>query len=54
MSIAEEANKQIRELKPVESARDDINKQMLAIAGEELSQKNGTNIHGPYVPSDHH
>lgn len=39
MTIAQEANKQIRELKPVESARDDINKQMLSIAGEELSQK---------------
>ena len=38
VTIAQEANKQIRELKPVESARDDINKQMLAIAGEELSQ----------------
>jgi putative ATP-dependent endonuclease of OLD family len=39
VTIAQEANKQIRKLKPVESARDDINKQMLAIAGEELSQR---------------
>jgi putative ATP-dependent endonuclease of OLD family len=39
VTIAQEANKQIRELKPVERARDDINKQMLAIAGEELSQR---------------
>jgi putative ATP-dependent endonuclease of OLD family len=39
VTIAQEANNQIRELKPVESARDDINKQMLSIAGEELSQK---------------
>src|ERR1043166_9868346 len=39
VTIAQQANKQIRQLKPIESARDDINKQMLAIAGEELSQR---------------
>lgn len=37
-TIATEANDRIRELGPVESARNEINKQMLSIAGEELSQ----------------
>jgi putative ATP-dependent endonuclease of OLD family len=39
VTIAEDANRRLRELKPVESARDDINQQMLSIAGEELSQQ---------------
>ena len=37
--IAKEANDKIRELKPVEDARNDINAQMIAIAGEQLAQK---------------
>lgn len=37
--IAKEANDKIRELKPVEDARNDINAQMTAIAGEQLAQK---------------
>ena len=36
--IAEDANRQIRGLKPVEQARDDINEQMVMLAGEELAQ----------------
>lgn len=39
VSIAQDANKRIRELKPVEQARNDINTQLLAVAGEELAQK---------------
>lgn len=38
-AIAKGANEQIRALKPVERARNDINLQMEAIAGEKLSQK---------------
>ncbi len=38
-TIAKDANKKIRDLEPVEDARGDINSQMAAIAGEELSQK---------------
>lgn len=38
-SIAKEANDKIRELKPVAEARNDINAQMAAIAGEQLAQK---------------
>lgn len=38
-TIAKEANENIRDLKPVEDARGDINKQMMAIAGSELTQK---------------
>jgi putative ATP-dependent endonuclease of OLD family len=37
--IAKDANERIRELKPVEVARNDINTQMASIAGEELTQK---------------
>jgi len=37
--IAKEANDKIRDLKPVEEARGDINSQMAAIAGKELAQK---------------
>jgi putative ATP-dependent endonuclease of OLD family len=37
--IAKEANDKIRELKPVEDARNDINAQMAAIAGQQLAQK---------------
>ena len=36
--IAKEANDKIRELKPVEDARNDINTQMAAITGEQLTQ----------------
>ncbi len=36
--IAQDANVRIRELKPVEQARQDINRQMTAIAGDELAQ----------------
>ena len=38
-TIAKDANKQIRVLKPVKNARRDINAQMAAIAGRELTQK---------------
>ncbi len=38
-SIAKGANKKIRGLKPVKAARRDINAQMAAIAGSELTQK---------------
>lgn len=38
-AIAEDANKRIRALKPVEDARGDINAQMTAIAGNDLAQK---------------
>jgi putative ATP-dependent endonuclease of OLD family len=38
-AIAKDANDKIRELKPVEHARNDINTQMASIAGEQLSQK---------------
>ena len=38
-AIAKEANDKIRELKPVEKARNDINTQMASIAGEQLTQK---------------
>jgi putative ATP-dependent endonuclease of OLD family len=38
-AIAKEANARIRHLKSVEEARDDINSQMAAIAGERLTQK---------------
>lgn len=38
-TIAKEANSKMRKLKPVEGARNDINSQMLSIAGEELTQK---------------
>ena len=38
-SIANDANKKIRELKPVVDARTDINTQMASIAGEELAQE---------------
>ena len=38
-TIAKDANKQIRVLKPVKDARRDINAQMAAIAGSELTQK---------------
>jgi putative ATP-dependent endonuclease of OLD family len=38
-AIAREANDKIRLLKPIEGARDDINSQMLSIAGQELTQK---------------
>jgi Predicted ATP-dependent endonuclease of the OLD family len=37
--IAKEANRKIRELDPVKEARNDINAQMTAIAGNELAQK---------------
>ena len=37
--IAKDANEKIRDLKPVEDARGDINAQMTAIAGSELAQK---------------
>ncbi len=37
-TIAKDANEQIRVLKPVEDARGDINAQMAAIAGRELTQ----------------
>jgi len=37
--IAKEANDKIRELKPVADARNDINAQMAAIAGQQLAQK---------------
>ena len=37
-AIAKDANEQIRDLKPVEDARGDINSQMAAIAGSELTQ----------------
>jgi putative ATP-dependent endonuclease of the OLD family len=37
-AIAKEANDKIRELKPVEHARNDINSQMASIAGEQLAQ----------------
>ena len=39
VAIAQEANTQIQELKPVEQARKDINAQMIAVAGEELAQQ---------------
>lgn len=38
-TIAKEANTKIRALKPVEDARNDINAQMAAIAGQQLAQK---------------
>ena len=38
-TIAEDANAKIRGLRPVEDARGDINAQMAAIAGSELTQK---------------
>ena len=38
-TIATDANEKIRDLKPVEDARNDINAQMVAIAGRELTQK---------------
>jgi putative ATP-dependent endonuclease of the OLD family len=38
-AIAKEANDRIRELKPVDQARNDINKQMASITGEQLAQK---------------
>ena len=38
-TIAKDANEKIRVLKPVEDARGDINGQMAAIAGSELTQK---------------
>ncbi len=38
-TIAKAANKNIRSLKPIEDAREDINMQMKAIAGGELAQK---------------
>jgi putative ATP-dependent endonuclease of the OLD family len=38
-TIAKEANERIRDLEPVTSARNDINTQMLSIAGEELTQQ---------------
>ena len=38
-SIAKDANQKIRGLKPVEDAKGDINTQMAAIAGSELTQK---------------
>jgi putative ATP-dependent endonuclease of the OLD family len=38
-TIAKEANERIRELDPVTGARNDINTQMLSIAGEELTQQ---------------
>ena len=38
-TIAKDANEKIRVLKPVEDARGDINAQMAAIAGSELTQK---------------
>jgi len=38
-TIAKGANERIRELEPVMSARNDINTQMLSIAGEELTQQ---------------
>ena len=38
-AIAKDANDKIRELKPVENARNDINAQMTSIAGEQLAQK---------------
>lgn len=38
-TIAKEANNKIRALKPVEDARNDINAQMTAIAGQQLAQK---------------
>ena len=38
-AIAEDANAKIRGLRPVEEARGDINAQMAAIAGSELTQK---------------
>ena len=38
-NIAKDANEKIRDLKPVEDARGDINAQMAAIAGSELTQK---------------
>lgn len=37
--IAKDANEKIRVLKPIENARGDINAQMAAIAGSELTQK---------------
>ncbi|MEK6405753.1 MAG: AAA family ATPase [Acidobacteriota bacterium] len=37
--IAKDANQQIRELKPVKLARNEVNAQMASIAGEELTQK---------------
>lgn len=38
-TIAKDANEQIRELAPMTSARNEINKQMLSIAGNELTQQ---------------
>jgi len=38
-AIAKEANDKIRSLGPVESARNDINSQMVAIAGDEFAQQ---------------
>lgn len=38
-TIAKSANDRIRELKPVEEAKKDINSQMSSIAGEQLAQK---------------
>ena len=38
-TIAKEANEKMRVLKPVKEARSDINAQMVAIAGNELTQK---------------
>ena len=38
-TVAKEANERMRGLKPVEEARGDINAQMAAIAGSELTQK---------------
>jgi putative ATP-dependent endonuclease of OLD family len=38
-NIASEANNKIKQLKPVETARKEINTQMEAIAGEQLAQK---------------
>jgi putative ATP-dependent endonuclease of the OLD family len=38
-TIAKDANEKIRKLKPIEAARDDIDAQMTAIAGSELTQK---------------
>lgn len=37
--IAKDANKKIRDLQPVITAKDDLNSQMQSIAGEELAQK---------------
>jgi putative ATP-dependent endonuclease of the OLD family len=39
VTIAKEANDKIRALKPVENARNDINAQLLSIAGNQLAQK---------------